>query len=120
MRTAINLKYSLIRYYYTNLFMVSTQGTGTFYKPLFFEFPEDPNAYNSITYNIMLGQALKLSINSESLTQETTNFYFPAGIWCDIIALTPCISSTTGQIVSMPNKLDDFGLHLRQGFIIPF
>lgn len=94
MRTAIKTKYSLIRYYYTSLFMISTQGSGTFYKPLFFEFPDDPNAYNSITYNIMLGQALKLSINSESLSQETTNFYFPAGLWCDIIALTPCMTST--------------------------
>jgi len=67
MRNAILLKYSLVRYYYTSLFMVSTQDGGTFYKPLFFEFPEDLNAYKDITYNIMLGKALKLSINSESV-----------------------------------------------------
>jgi len=46
MRDAIKLKYSLIRYYYTSLFILSTQGTGgTFYKPLFFEFPDDLNAF---------------------------------------------------------------------------
>jgi alpha-glucosidase (family GH31 glycosyl hydrolase) len=94
MRNAILLKYSLIRYYYTNLFLVSTQGTGTFYKPLFFEFPDDVNAYSDITYNIMIGSALKLSINSESVKQTSTDFYFPAGIWCDIIKASPCMVST--------------------------
>jgi alpha-glucosidase len=46
MRSAIKVKYSLIRYYYTSLFDLSTLGLGgTFYKPLFFEFPDDQNAF---------------------------------------------------------------------------
>lgn len=121
MRDAINMKYQLIRYYYTNLFEISTKGTGTFYKPLFFEFPNDNNAFQDITNNIMLGSALKLSINSEKLYQDKTNFYFPAGTWCDIIKVQDqrCFVST-GQSAELPSKAYDFGLHLRQGFIVPF
>ena len=37
-----------------------------FYKPMFFEFPEDLNTYNDLSYNVMLGEALKLSINSDT------------------------------------------------------
>lgn len=90
-----------------------------FYKPLFFEFPDDVNAYQEITKNIMLGPALKLSINPESLEDNSTIYYFPAGVWCDIIKLDRCMNST-GQSKSMTNKLYDFGLHLRQGYIVPF
>jgi alpha-glucosidase (family GH31 glycosyl hydrolase) len=44
MGDAIRTKYSLIRYYYTNLFMMSTQiDPKPFYKPVFFSYPEDPN-----------------------------------------------------------------------------
>ena len=65
MRDAVKTKYSLIRYYYTNLFMISVTGNGTFYKPLFFEFPDDDSAYTDIIYNVMLGDSIKLSINPE-------------------------------------------------------
>jgi len=96
MRTAIKTKYQMIRYYYSNFLMLNQKGTGTFYKPLFFEFPEDMNAYQNITNNIMLGSALKLSVNSEKLGQNTTWFYFPAGTWCNLYKPKdyPCFVST--------------------------
>ena len=69
MRDAINNKYKLVRYYYTNLFLmsVSTDPQKPFYKPVFFSFPEDRNTYTNITYNVMLGDSLKLSVNSDTL-----------------------------------------------------
>ena len=80
MTNAIKIKYSMIRYYYTELYMLSLKGSGTFYKPLFFEFSEDDKASNiDIEYNIMLGSALKLSINSGNLSEKETDFYFPEG-----------------------------------------
>jgi alpha-glucosidase (family GH31 glycosyl hydrolase) len=84
MRDAINTKYSLVRYYYTNLFTISTQGTGTFYKPMFFEFPSDNKAFSDIISNVMLGSALKLSINANNLTYVNYDYYFPAGWWCSV------------------------------------
>jgi len=44
MRRAIYKKYDMIRYYYSEMAMISQEG-GAFYKPLFFEFPGDANAY---------------------------------------------------------------------------
>lgn len=36
----------------------------------------------------MLGDALKLSINSNTLDQNTTEFYFPDGTWCNLFNKT--------------------------------
>jgi alpha-glucosidase (family GH31 glycosyl hydrolase) len=43
MKDAIFTKYSLQKYYYTHLFLLSQDPMtkGTFYKPMFFEFPND-------------------------------------------------------------------------------
>jgi alpha-glucosidase (family GH31 glycosyl hydrolase) len=91
MTDAIKIKYALVRYYYTELFALSTKdGEGTFYKPLFYEFPEDYNATSNIEYNVMLGSALKLSINSGDLSASavTMDFYFPQGTWCRLLGNT--------------------------------
>ena len=67
MRKSIYDKYSLIRYYYTQLFLLSQDNSanGAFYKPMFFEFPNLAGAYRANpSENIMLGSALKLSIKT--------------------------------------------------------
>jgi alpha-glucosidase (family GH31 glycosyl hydrolase) len=67
MRKAILEKYSLIRYYYTHLFLLSQDETssGAFYKPVFFEFPQYAGAYRAHpSENVMLGPSLKLSIKT--------------------------------------------------------
>jgi hypothetical protein len=43
---------------------MSVFGTGPFFNPLFFSFPDDTNAYIDTSNNIMLGGALKLSVNA--------------------------------------------------------
>jgi alpha-glucosidase (family GH31 glycosyl hydrolase) len=108
----------LIRYYYSNLFKISNEGSGTFYKPLFFEFPDDDTAYSNVGYNVMLGSGLKLSINAASLTQDTTEYYFPAGVWCSIDgteAIGTCFNSTSGVNKNYSSTVTDYQLHLRQG-----
>lgn len=67
MRNAIRNKYHMIRYYYTEMFKMSVFGTGPFYNPMFFHFPDDDFAYNDISNNIMLGGALKLSVLTTTL-----------------------------------------------------
>jgi alpha-glucosidase (family GH31 glycosyl hydrolase) len=54
-------KLHLIRYYYTQMSIVQTEG-GAFFRPLFFDFPTDNNAYQDQNLNIMLGGAMKLGI----------------------------------------------------------
>jgi hypothetical protein len=65
MKDAIFRKYNLIRYYYTQMSAVSYANITyqTAYKPLFFEFPEDAGAFVDIANNVMIGSAIKTSIN---------------------------------------------------------
>ena len=65
MKDAIFRKYNLMRYYYTQMSAVAygNETYQTAYKPLFFEFPEDAGSYYDIANNVMIGSALKTSIN---------------------------------------------------------
>lgn len=54
MRHGIRIKYALVRFYYSEISKLSMDG-GAFYQPVFFEFPNDINAYVNQTDNIMLG-----------------------------------------------------------------
>eukprot|EP00347_Sterkiella_histriomuscorum_P014109 403362137 len=121
MKNAIKNKYQLIRYYYSSLVQLSLKGSGTFYKPLFFEFPEDPYVYQDVIYNIMLGNSLKLSVNTNTLNQNSTNYQFPPGLWCNLYqsAKYPCFTSTIGQQIYLPSKAYDAHVHIRQGSIVP-
>lgn len=64
MSDAIRLKYALLPYYYTQLSKISREG-GTLFRAPFFSFPSDPLAYQNTTNNFMLGDALKVSIQSK-------------------------------------------------------
>ncbi len=44
---AIRNKYRLAKYYYTQMYLVSQNG-GSFLQPLFFQFPNDPNAKSDL------------------------------------------------------------------------
>jgi len=93
---------------------------GVFIRPLFFEFPEDPNATWDQENNIMIGSALKLSVLSNQIGVNTTDFYFPAGTWCNIyVTIEPCKSFETGQNLTLDSKAYDFHLHLREGYMVP-
>jgi alpha-glucosidase (family GH31 glycosyl hydrolase) len=66
---AIKNKYRLAKYYYTQMYLVSSNG-GSFIQPLFFQFPNDINAKSDLQYNMMIGEALKLGVNSDKLDQN--------------------------------------------------
>lgn len=119
MRDAMRTKYHFLKYYYTGLANI-TAGGGAFYKPLFFEFPNDTSAYENQQYNVMLGPALKLSVNSDTLGQNTTDFYFPNGTWCNILnSSEPCVTYENSTTVTLDSKAYDYYVHLREGFIVP-
>jgi len=124
MTRAVFIKYSMIRYYYTELSMLSKEG-GAFYKPLFFEFPGEAGAYENQEWNIMIGSAAKLGILSTETGKDTNDFYFPEGTWCDVFntkdAATNCITSPApGSTKTLATKAYDFYLHLRAGYMMPF
>lgn len=124
-KKAMYTKMHLIRYYYTEMTRLSMDG-GAFYKPLFFEFDQDEGALNAQQEeNIMLGKAMKLSINSNTLGKNATDFYFPPGeTWCSLLQsnLTDTCFTTAagaGEIRNLPTKASDYYLHLRGGYIVP-
>ena len=116
-------KMSLIKYYHTELTFLHLNG-GTFFKPLFFEFPNSDAAMNaSQELNIMLGSSLKLAVLSNNLGQNTTDFTFPVGLWCDVFRNSTTDSCSTfiagNEVKNLDTKAYDFYLHLREGHIIP-
>ncbi len=62
-RTALLQRYSLLRYIYSSFHQIGQQG-GAFFKPLYYDYPNDNSTYDddSTERNILLGSALKLSI----------------------------------------------------------
>jgi len=121
MKKAMYTKHHLVRYYYTELTMLAREG-GTFFKPLFMEFPDDDGALNAPQeLNIMIGEAAKLSINSNKLGKDTTGFYFPAGYWCDLLRKkgTETCFKSAGETKTMSSKAYDAHLQLREGYIMP-
>ena len=59
----------MLRYYYSSFWSINQYG-GSFFKPLFFEFPSDPNAYIDIEINMLLGNSLKASVEVRRLPSE--------------------------------------------------
>lgn len=70
----------------------------------------------------MLGKALKLGTQTLALNQNTTDFFFPAGTWCEVFnkqGTSGCIVQAAAGTVSLASKAYDFHLHLREGYVIP-
>ena len=113
-------------YYYTQMFLLSkdVQSVGTFYKPMFFEFPNENGAYSANpSENVMLGSSLKLSVKTSpntNWTDDLNEYFFPEGNWCDVLhPETLCVFATESQTTQLPSGLKDFQVHLREGHIIP-
>jgi alpha-glucosidase (family GH31 glycosyl hydrolase) len=126
-RTAIQNRYTYIRYYYSAFWNINEFG-GSFFMPLFFEFPTDPNSYNDIERNILLGTSLKASIEVTRLTDGTTDFYFPLGTWCQLLPVATknfqdgCIVSDgtlPSSNVTFRTHMEDYYIHQRNGSIVP-
>ena len=122
-RNSMFQKMSLIRYYYSEMAHVSRNG-GAFFKPLFFDYPNDIDVYSHQNRNIMLGNHLKLGILSDygSSGMINANIYFPVGLWCEVFNVKGtqgCITQTVaGSIVSHNNPWE-FYLHMREGSVVP-
>ncbi|RVE69495.1 hypothetical protein OJAV_G00078330 [Oryzias javanicus] len=88
MRSAMNLRYSLLPFLYT-LFHHAHTSAATVARPLFMEFPIDPNL----------------------------EAYLPLGTWYSLHNGQPFYSE--GQFFLLPAPLDTINVHVREGHIIP-
>ena len=89
-REASLKRYALHQYQYSYIHKASTNGT-IYFKPMFYNFPDDENNYNDLEKNILLGDSVKLSVvvdDKEYYLGYGLNetFYFPGDDtkWCPI------------------------------------
>ena len=79
-KIALNMRYSLWRYFYTEIFKISIGKKGSFFKPVFFEYYLDKKAYENVYESFMLGESLIVyPVFSDSI--EDINDYMPKGDW---------------------------------------
>lgn len=70
----------------------------------------------------MLGSGVKLGVQSTATAVDTTNFYFPAGLWCEIInrkGTDGCINQAQDGTLPTSSLAFEYALHLKAGHIIP-
>ena len=120
----ILIRYSLIRYFYSQLFLVSLNEKGAFFKPLMFEFPLDKNSYEDIESKIMLGDALLLCAFFDSEEKNKT-FIFPNSHFNSypsgntILNYTNSSNYPSQRKQNLSGKLNELHLFVRGGYIIP-
>ena len=68
----------------------------------------------------MIGGGLKLGVLSNALNQNRTKFYYPYGVWCNIMDpfRDKCFLSK-GEYVEKDSRAYDFYLSIREGNVIP-
>lgn len=75
---------------------------------------------------MLVGNAMKASVETTDLAKlDAVDFYFPEGVWCQLIPsiqqnFSECFDMTAGgQNVSLRSHMEDYYLHLRNGYIVP-
>lgn len=112
----IRARYNLLKYMYTQMAIIHKEG-GSYFQPLWMQFPDDADAANKVGGNqAMLGEALLLSIQASDVNMNQTEFYLPAGTWCNIYNLEEICKVSTGQMMNMTTYAYDFYVHLREGY----
>ena len=120
----IMVRYSLIRYFYSQLFLVSLNEKGAFFKPVMFEYPLDKNSYDDIVSKIMLGEALLLCAFFENHEKNKTFIFpnsnfnmYPSGY--TVLNYTNDSNYSNKLRKSLSGKLNELHLFMRGGYIIP-
>ena len=123
----IKIRYSLIRYIYSQFFLISLNEKGAFFKPLMFEFPDDETSYENIEDKIMIGEALFLcafyenNLSSKSFKFPNANLNkFPEGKTITNYIEYNSENKEKNKIIDLSGNLDEIHLFLRGGFIIPY
>ncbi|KAJ8332524.1 hypothetical protein SKAU_G00423130 [Synaphobranchus kaupii] len=114
MRGALTLRYSLLPLLYT-LFHHAHSAASTVARPLFLEFPSDPNC-QTVDRQFLWGSSLLISPVLEQGSVELA-VYLPPGTWYSLPDGQPFHSR--GQYLLLPAPLDTINVHLREGHIIP-
>ena len=125
----IQLRYTLIKYIYSQFFLISLNEKGAYFKPLMFEFPEDDASYENFEDKIMVGEGLLLCAfyddnqNAKKFKFPNANFNsFPDGK--SIVSHVADDNSNNNleknKVIELSGNLDVIHLFVRGGFILPY
>ncbi|GAM28047.1 hypothetical protein SAMD00019534_112230 [Acytostelium subglobosum LB1] len=114
---AINLKYTLLPHYYTLFYSAHANGDMMVVRPLFFEYPTDPNTYALDTQFLVGGHLLVSPVLAEGA--DTVNAYFPTDVWYDYFTGVQVPASSTGTYQTLDAPLDKINVHIRGGIVMP-
>ncbi|XP_072549705.1 lysosomal alpha-glucosidase isoform X2 [Salminus brasiliensis] len=114
MRSATMLRYSLLPFLYTLFFQAHTSAN-TVARPLFLEFPSDPNC-QTIDRQFLWGSSLLISPVLEQGALELAA-YLPPGTWYSLYNGQPY--NSRGQYLLLSAPLDTINVHVREGHVIP-
>ncbi|KAL9833749.1 LOW QUALITY PROTEIN: lysosomal alpha-glucosidase-like [Geothlypis trichas] len=113
MRSALRPRYSLLPSY--TLFHRAHSAGHTVARPLFLEFPTDPNTW-TVDRQLLWGGGLLITPVLEA-GQTKVSGYFPAGTWYSLTGDSTIHSK--GQWILLPAPLDTINVHVRAGHILP-
>ncbi|NXJ02986.1 LYAG glucosidase, partial [Psophia crepitans] len=114
MRNALRLRYSLLPFLYTLFHRAHSTGE-TVARPLFLEFPADPNTW-AVDRQLMWGGGLLVTPVLEPGKTKVSG-YFPAGTWYSLTGDSTIHSK--GQWILLAAPLDTINVHVRAGHILP-
>ena len=125
-KIGIKMRYSLMRYAYTQLMKISTGEKGAYFKPAFFEFPEDDTLLNNMDVqnsHIMVGDSIYF-IPCLNKDQKKYEGYFPNSHFNSIVDFKSVLSYTEnkkeGVFLNLDGNFTTINAYLRGGKIIPF
>ncbi|NWU89928.1 LYAG glucosidase, partial [Upupa epops] len=118
MRSSLRLRYSLLPFLYT-LFHRAHSAGETVARPLFLEFPGDPNTW-AVDRQLLWGGGLLITPVLEAGKTQVSG-YFPAGTWYSLAGggARRCWGALGGQWILLPAPLDTINVHVRAGHILP-
>ena len=120
-KLAITMKYSLLRYYYTNLFKVSLGEKGSFFKPLFFEYYSDLNTTLDMAESFMIGDSFIIYPIYKNETDDI-EVYMPKDDW-NIFPTGEIYKSKgnwTGGRIKLSGEYNKIHIFMRGGKIFPY
>ena len=120
-KLAIRTKYSLLRYYYTELFKVSLGEKGSFFKPVFFNYYLDEDTTVSMDESFMIGDAFLIYPIFKEDTDDFEVFmphddwsYFPSG------ETYKTKTDWFGGYITLSGEYDQVHIFMRGGSIFPY
>ena len=120
-KIALNMKYSLLRYYYTNLFQISLGEKGSFFKPLFFEYYLDMNTTFDMAESFMIGNAFLIYPIYKNETDDI-EVYMPKDDWSIFPSgdLYKTKKEWQGGKIKLSGEFGKIHIFMRGGQIFPY